>query len=390
MGDAKKANKARKAAKKKSGAQVDAAARLRFKGGRFEQKDGVLGFPLDVASELQRYQILVLEFAKKIWRSEHPDKKNLPAHFEKKVRLRLAALEKGSVYTDLVAEPATMALPGSPDLLERSIASMEEALERIARKHYDLPEDGTPELIRALRSVGRGLNEDETVEHRPGTSTSFTYGRKEHDAFWRALEADVIQREGLLLGKLHSLAGDRTFTILDAEEREIDGAFTSSEVWDTLHELHKVAQQAELVWLDAAFEIDGSDGRVVKINDVRDANLFARGDNKWAPRLMRFASLQPGWASHGDGERIEVASLQLALEVLNHVTEQHKTEPGLFASPEGGVRMEWLTDTSHTVLTVDDDAHFFAYFVNDETDEEVSEEPSGASAAIAFVDRFVA
>lgn len=51
--------------------------------------------------------------------------------------------------------------------------------------------------------------------------------------------------------------------------------------------------------------------------------------------------------------------------------------------------MEWLTDTSHAVLTVDDDAHFFAYFVNDQTDEEVSEEPIGAPAAIAFVDRFV-
>lgn len=390
MGDGKKAKKARKAAKKKSGAKVDAAARLRFKGGRFEQKDGVLGFPLDVASELQRYQTLILEFAKQIWRAEHPEKKNLPAHFEKKVRLRLAGLEKGSVYTDLVAEPATMALPGSPDLLERSLAAMEEALQKISKKDYDLPDDMPPELAQALRSIGKGLEPVETVVHRPDTPGSFNYGRKEHDAFWKALKADFKQREGLLLGKLDRLGADRSFTIWDPEDREIEGTFTSSEVWTTLHELHNLAQDAELVWLDAEYEVDASDGRVVKINDVRDANLFARGDNKWASRLMRFAALQPGWASHGDGERIEVASLQLALEVLNHVTAQRKPEPGLFASPEGGVRLEWLTESTHTVLDVENDAHFFAYFVNDATDEEVSEEPVGAPAAIEFVDRFVA
>jgi hypothetical protein len=384
----KKSGKGAKKAKAKAQSQVDAASLLRFKGGRFEQKAGQVGFPLDAISELQRYQTLVVEYAKRIWREQNPKRKRLPSDFESKVRLRLSALRPGSVYTDLVAEP-TLALPDSPNLLEQSLDATEEALRSIAGGKYDLPAAASDELIRALRGIGKNLAPDETVVYRPTQSDSFAYGRKEHDAFWKALEADVKRREGLLLGKLNRLAADYTFTIVDPEGREIEGTFTASEVWDTLHELHKVAQDAELVWLDAVYEIDMSDGRVVKINDVQDANLFARGDNKWASRLMRFAALQPGWASHGDGERIGVASLQLALEVLNHVTAQHKMEPGLFASPEGGVRMEWLTDTSHTVLTVDDDAHFFAYFVNDQTDEEVSEEPIGAPAAIAFVDRFV-
>lgn len=385
----KRARKLAKQAKRKSGVDLDPSARLRFKGGRFEQKDGALGFPLDAIGELQRYQTLVLEIAKQIWKRENP-KKNLPQHFEEKVRLRLAGLERGSVFTDLVAEPATLSLPGSPDLLERSLSYMEEWLRKVANGALKLPDDATEGTARAFRTIGTGLREEETVEHRPGAEDSFTYGRKEHDLLLKALEKDFRQRDGLLVGKLGRLGADQSLTLWDPEGREVEGIFTSSEVWATLHELHHLAHEAELVWLDAKYEVNESDGRVVKINDIDDAGLFARSDNKWAARLIDFAALQPGWASHGDGERIEVASLQLALEVLNHVTEQHKTEPGVFASPEGGVRLEWLTDTRHTVLTVENDAHFFAYSVDDETDEEISEEPVGAPAAIAFVDRFVA
>ncbi|GEM_PF-1260272 len=386
-----KSRRAKRAARKANAHETaKPSARLRFKGGRFDQHDGVLGFPLDAIAELERYQALLTEIAKQLWRKQNPTRKNLPAHFEKLVRLRLTGLEKGSVFADLVAEPSTIDLPGTPDLLDQSRDQMETWLQKIASGSIEIPADTTPETVRALRGIGRGLDADETVEHRPGTAHAFSYGRKEHDALIRALEADFRQRDGLLIGKIDRLGADRTFTIWDPESREIEGRFQSSEVWTTLHELHNLAQDADLVWLDAQYEVDAADGRVVKINDVRDANLFARGDNKWASRLVKFAALQPGWASHGDGERIEVQALQLALVVLNSITEQNKPEPGLFASPEGGVRMEWLTDTTHTVLSIESDAHFFAYHVDDATDEEVSEEPVGPDAAISFVDRFVA
>ncbi len=51
--------------------------------------------------------------------------------------------------------------------------------------------------------------------------------------------------------------------------------------------------------------------------------------------------------------------------------------------------MEWLTEHSHTVLTVDNDANFYAFHLNVETDEEASDEPVGPKNAVAFVERFI-
>jgi hypothetical protein len=51
--------------------------------------------------------------------------------------------------------------------------------------------------------------------------------------------------------------------------------------------------------------------------------------------------------------------------------------------------MEWLTEHAHTVLTVDNDARFYGYHLNGETDEEAIDEPVGVKSALAFVERFI-
>ena len=66
---------------------------LRFEGGRFDEA----GYPLDALGELVRYERLVVEVARGLWMDKHPTRKRAPRHFDNALRLRLSAVEDGSV-----------------------------------------------------------------------------------------------------------------------------------------------------------------------------------------------------------------------------------------------------------------------------------------------------
>jgi hypothetical protein len=90
-----------------------------------------------------------------------------------------------------------------------------------------------------------------------------------------------------------------------------------------------------------------------------------------------------------EGNRTEVIASLAALEVLDTITKAGWAQPSIFPQLDGEVRMEWLTDHSHTVLTVDNDNHFWAFHLNVETDEEASDEPVDPKNAVAFLGRFI-
>ena len=68
--------------------------KLEFTGGRFEETHGFLEF--EVLQEFEAYRKILIETAKRVWRSKNPERTNLPAGFEKKFRLGLTAIGEGS------------------------------------------------------------------------------------------------------------------------------------------------------------------------------------------------------------------------------------------------------------------------------------------------------
>lgn len=159
-------------------------------------------------------------------------------------------------------------------------------------------------------------------------------------------------------------------------------------MWAALHTLHSQQAEADLIWIECDYVISELDGTVLRITEVREANLFGKSANSWAVRLAKFAALPEGHAE-GEGDRTEVFALLAALEVLDAISDAGWAEPAIFPALDGGVRMEWLTDHEHTVLTVDNDAHFYGFHLNDETDEEAIDEPVGVKSAVAFVEKFI-
>jgi hypothetical protein len=71
---------------------------LRLSGGRFDEAStGTVVFPLEVIAELARYERLLIKVARELWMDEHPTRKRAPKGFDEHLRLRLTAVETGSV-----------------------------------------------------------------------------------------------------------------------------------------------------------------------------------------------------------------------------------------------------------------------------------------------------
>jgi hypothetical protein len=343
-------------------------AALSFSGGRFE----AIGFPLDGIDELQRYQRLVLEAAKKIWWDAHPDAKKLPDHFADRVRLRLTEVHRGSVIPVIEREAALESFPGQPDLMELSIQYVDETFESIIGR-LEMPRGATEGLVNAARSFGRSFEGSEKATFRSGSDHPLLFTIERRDAFLHALALLQKPVEGTLIGTLRMLDASNSFILLDAHGRRIEGKFSQGALFKDLHEVHKKSDEADLVWLSCVFLARVDDGTVVKIEDVSDAGLFAKSTNRWAAPLSKLAAYREGWLD-GEGKRIDIASLVAALRVLDELGDKASTDqigtPSIFGDIEGGVRLEWLGSTSHTMLSIDTSAVFSGYHLDAEAGTE--------------------
>lgn len=361
----------------------DAKPDLKFVGGRFDGQ----GFPLDGIQELAKYQRLVLEVAKQVWVEQNPGKK-IPDNLIDQVRLRLIDIQPGSQKTYFLP-PVEQAFPGILTLRELTEDRIHTTFNEIIKANYGSLAEADPGVVTAYRVIGSSLTGDEMLAIRPERADEVRYGRTEHDLLLAGLRGLRFERTGTLVGVLDDLGSANKFTLIDAEGRSIPGKFSDPDVWVAFHTLHNQKAQADLIWLDCDYVISEKDSTVLRISEVREANLFGKSSNPMAVRLAGFAALPEGHAD-GEGERTEVFAIQAALEVLDGIVEYGWAEPALFPSLEGGVRMEWLTEHSHTVLTVDNDAHFDAFHLNVDTGEEAFDEPAGVNAALEFVGRFIA
>jgi hypothetical protein len=66
---------------------------FRMSGGRYDQP----GLPLQSLSELEHHERLIASVAQALYKARHPLRKRLPTGFRDAFKLRLAAIETGSV-----------------------------------------------------------------------------------------------------------------------------------------------------------------------------------------------------------------------------------------------------------------------------------------------------
>lgn len=238
--------------------------RLRFKGERFR------GHALDLSAlaELSRFQKLIADTAKALWRAAHPRRDRLPAHFEDRTRLCLRRIADGSAAVPL---EVWIEEPEQPELFETEPVEVKEAIS-LAHDVYDavdrdapLPERLPKQLVGDYANWGRSLAPEEEVELIPPGRPPARVSPRHRGRFARFAEAP------------YAASADVTGEVLEADVRQ--GRF---QLWP---------QDGPAVSVSFTEEQEGLVTTALKDHRSIRLRVTGRGDHDASGRLQRFIAV---------------------------------------------------------------------------------------------------
>ncbi|MFA4928766.1 MAG: hypothetical protein WC558_09635 [Patulibacter sp.] len=361
--------------------QPDEIRPLRLSGGRFDltSKGEVVGFPLSAARELARYDDLILDVAKRLWHGDHPSQRQVPRDFEKKVRLQLVDLEKGSVSTVLKAVrapgPISAGIAGYGD---RARALVVTAL--IAFGAGDgIPREFPPDSLDALARFAKSLQDNEVAILPDEHGNELRYRKADQQRLHQYV-AQTRPRSGDVLGLVTAIDPDRgRFTFRLRDGRKVEGHFAGADVEAALHGVTRSRHVAPYVVLDCDYSIDASD-RAVAIDAVRSVVEVSRTEDPLAPRLRELAELPHNWDGNG-AHPAAIPSLQLAQAILRECDALDAPLPHAFLTHEGGVLLEDQPDLVRWSLEIEPDGEMMIVIAGGGRAPEYGEPSTPAEAA---------
>ena len=176
-------------------------------GGRFEEAEGL---PLSAISELKNYKDLIDDVAARLYKREHPRKKNLPSGFSRDIDIRLTGIKHGCVVVEMTRyqHETSNQIPlwdeDAPDFAETARKMINSTIRSIKQaKDPASIGDFPPESLSRLYRLGKSLNEDEKITLAEADNS----GRIDVDSDWkdiisRSTESQFVERviDGKLVG----------------------------------------------------------------------------------------------------------------------------------------------------------------------------------------------
>jgi len=241
-----------------------------FKGPMFEDH----GLEIDILTELIAYKKLLVDTAKELWKSSHPDRKNLPPGFGDSVRIKFYELGKGSTSVELkkIMYSLDGELPLSDDdEFDKAAVMMEDGIGAF-QFGTPLPPDLPKNIMESLREMGTTLGEeDKMVIHSPKRAkpVEFTPAiRRKIEDYVECNYVDSIEIEG----EVRSADLDNyNFTIRSSDGDKIKGKFKPEQE----HLVTEALQHHEQLTLkiNGLGEYERNTGKLVRFQDVRNIEI---------------------------------------------------------------------------------------------------------------------
>lgn len=353
-------------------------ADLKLSGGRFDHG----GFPLAGMAELANYQRLLFAVARDLWRQANPGRR-LPHHFDDKLNLSMTEFRTGSVVP-VLARNASLDIPGPPDYGDLAVAYIEEAFARIVREN-ELPADISDAAAVAFKKIGSSLDEHELFQFRASSENPVKYSKKLRQRLL-GHGSNAESRDGLVVGQIRSLDSfDKKFILRTSSGNDIEGSYADALLFEDLHEAHKLPDSRTLIRLACTYLYDAESG-VQRIEDVDSVTPFTIDAARLSERLIALAGLENGWGD-GEGQPVSLPTVEFVSKIWQALEAQAIETPAIFPTEEGGLQMEWVTDSAHLQVAVDPEVALEAYFLDTGTGEEEFDEPEGIGKLVEFVGR---
>jgi hypothetical protein len=350
-------------------ADEDRTKRIRLTGARFE--GGRL--PVDSLVELQKYQDIIRIAAEAEWRRDNPGEP-VPADLVDSVSLTIERIDEGSADVFLAFEQQQAYVEYQAEARDAADAVIVAAYSDVPIP--DLPAL-SPEQDRQFRDVvsqlGSSLVATQSIEFYTAPDeppVAITVETRTTAVERLAKVEDFLVPPDLAPPTTGLQTTDTTLvariTTLYADESKFDFVLpdgTTSHGWyretpGLLEDLREAVNPAETGPLT---RISGSlqykQGQVFRFWEVSALEKVEFDDTAWGLRLTEFASLLPGWFD-GEGKQISSIALDGAQMVLRVVGRAGLERPGVFPTEEGGVLVEWASESSVRSVEVLDDGSF--------------------------------
>lgn len=317
-------------------------ADIKLSGGRYDQ----LGLPVSSVPELERYERIVIEVAKDLWKAAHSDRQRLPTRFGERLGLRLRAIDPGSVVPLLERSSDALELE---DLFDRARDRVDDEFAKIVAGSWDdvrLP----PRAMTTLKRFGVTLQEGEAFVFRASSDNSVRYDQSTRRRYLSRESGTNVEQEGPLFGIVHALDAEQTFKFsLSGRTAGIPGTFTDPEIF---HDLNRALSN----WSTSHYRLActylvNAESDVVQITDVTDVEVFLSSDDTGGERLRALAQLPPGWDGTGARE-IAVGALEFARDLTSAAFAEGIRTPQIYPTLSGGIQLEWHGPDRHTEVEI--------------------------------------
>lgn len=355
---------------------------LHLSGGRFDEASaGTVGFPLEVIAELARYERLLIKVARELWMIEHPARKRAPKGFDEHLRLRLTAVDDGSVAPVLQRrEPDGGQLFDPDNWLEQAQRSVADALATVVDEQPlppSFPKPATPSLVQ----FGSSFQPEEVcrVARLNGTDVVYTQADRRH--LVKIVSPSDIKIDGALVGRIGEFDANRqTFEFTDRFGSRVDGSFRQIGLIAVLKAFTDREPVATFVRLTCRYSTDDA-GHLSAIEDVEDVEPVVAADDPLGPHLRQLLELRDGW-HEGDGAAPGLSAVEWVRDFAAELAPHELERLAIFPTLEGGVLVEQQTSGERWSLEIDPegDAHVITVpIVGDPVIEEVENGGHAAS-----------
>ncbi|MEW2042651.1 hypothetical protein AB0885_37535, partial [Streptomyces sp. NPDC005534] len=328
------------------------------------------GLPVEVLAEFARYERLVVDVARGLYKQRHATRQRVPRGFASSFSLRLADIQRGSVI------PVLERTVGDADALfdDRDAGIFEEArmvIQDALRSIQDgagIPRNFPPHALREFSSFGRTLRGDEFIEFDSGTPDSVIYSQSVRRKIHEQARLERFEIETLVLGQVTGVSADRgTFEFrLTRGEKVILGRFASDDIVADLRQYLDRSTMAPTVAISAV-AIQSMDDEIIEIQDVLSIEPVLPAE--WSDRLSELHDLESGWLD-GVGRQVSRKVLREVESLLLEFLDEQVQRPYIYPTEDGGVQLEWPYAAGEVTLTVAASGKVEAYAFSKSDDQE--------------------
>ncbi|VUX38363.1 Uncharacterised protein [Bifidobacterium catenulatum] len=360
-----------------------AFGRYSMSGGRFEEAEGL---PLSAIGELKNYKDLIDDVAARLYKREHPRKKNLPSGFSRDIDIRLTGIKHGCVVVEMTRyqHETSNQIPlwdeDAPDFAETARKMINSTIRSIKQaKDPASIGDFPPESLSRLYRLGKSLNEDEKITLAEADNS----GRIDVDSDWkdiisRSTESQFVER--VIDGKLVGMDASEewfTYTFLIYTSQKIIRGKADISRWDDFYKFFNNRSRARMCSLSV----------VCKINDDCDIESIEQTygieetlPEKFTSRLEALAQLSTGWYGTQDGvpqgEPIKDSIFKNVQSFLCEALSYTSSIPQIidlviFPQINGGIQIEWKELDYEVDFEPDDTINAFDFSKNEEDCEKM-------------------